>query len=300
MQIGIGLPVSGNHASPDALKRIAQRAEELEYAAVWTFERVLRATAPMPVPGREGVVAPLPDVYRNVYDSLDALAFVAAHTAKIKLGTSVVDALFQSPPQLGKRFATLDQLSGGRVIAGLGQGSQHTEYIATNTPLKRRGAGFEEYLHALRAVWGPDPVRFEGRFYKIPESNINPKPVQNPMPLLIGANAHAALERAARLANGITPSMRAWEPVEHNVKAFLAAARALGRDVTQLQIVARLNTAPNANPQQPFGGSLEQIQEDIARAKAIGFTQVFWDMNWANVSIDEQLQWMEPLRKLFE
>jgi probable F420-dependent oxidoreductase len=300
MQIGIGLPASGNFASADAIIKIARRAEELDYAAVWTFERVLRTTANVPVPGREGVVAPLPEVYKNVFDSLDTLAFVAAHTHKIKLGTSVVDALFQSPPQLAKRFATLDQLSNGRVIVGLGQGSQEAEYIATNTPLKRRGAGFEEYLHALRAVWGPDPVKFDGRFYKIPEANINPKPLQNPLPLLIGGSSHAALERAARVADGITPSMRAWDVVEHHVKTFHDGARALGRDVSKLHVVARLNTAPNANPQQPFGGSLEQIQEDIARAQAIGLTQVFWDMNWVNLSIDEQLKWMEALRKLFD
>lgn len=300
MEIGIGLPVSGNYTSPDALRTIAQRAEALDFAAVWTFERVVRAMAPAPVPGREGVLAPLPDVYRNVYDSLDSLAYVAAFTSKIKLGTSIIDALFQSPPQLGKRFATLDHLSNGRVIAGLGQGSQASEFIATETPLRRRGAGFEEYLHALRAVWGPDPVKFDGRFYTIPESQINPKPVQNPIPLLLGANTHPALERAARLADGITPSMRAWEPVEHHIKSFLDAARAHGRDLSKLQIVARLNTAPNANPQQAFGGSLEQIKDEIARAQAIGFTHLFWDMNWANVTIEDQLKYMEQLRPLFD
>lgn len=297
MQVGIGLPVSGKFASPDAIRQIAVRADELDFAAVWTFERIVRVVGE--VPSWDGTMRPLPEVYKQVYDSLDALSFVAAITNNVKLGTSIIDALFQSPPQLGKRFATLDQLSNGRVIAGLGQGSQEAEFIATGTPMKRRGAGFEEYLHALQAVWGPDPVKFDGRFYKIPESNINPKPVQTHIPVLIGAGSPQAYERAARLSDGINPVLGSWERVEGAVKGFLGMVKAAGRDVSKIQVVARLNTAPNASPHQPFGGSLEQIKEDIARAEAIGFTQIFWDMNWADVPIAEQLKLMDQVRPLF-
>lgn len=298
MELGIGLPVAGTFASTQAIAQIAKRADELDYAAVWTFERVLRPTAD--IPSWDGTVGQLPEIYKQVYDSLDALSYVAAITTKVKLGTSIIDALFQSPVQLGKRFATLDQLSSGRVIAGLGQGSLEAEFAATGTPLKRRGAGFEEYLHALQAVWGPDPVKFDGRFYKIEPSNINPKPVQKHVPVIIGAGSPAALERAARMTDGFNPVLFAWEPIEGAVKGFLAAAQAAGRDISKLQVVARLNTAPNANPHVPFGGSLDQIKDDIARAQAAGFTQIFWDMNWANVSIEEQLKLMEQVRPFFK
>ena len=130
---------------------------------------------------------------------------------------------FSRPLNWEKAYATLDQLSNGRVIAGLGQGSIEAEFIATDTPLKRRGAGFEEYLHALQAVWGPDPVKFDGRFYKIPESNINPKPVQSHIPVIVGAGSPEAYERAARMTDGINPVLFAWEPVEGAVKSFLAS-----------------------------------------------------------------------------
>ena len=205
MQIGIGLPVAGHFASPEAIVKIAQRAEKLDCAAVWTFERVSRTTAPMPVPGREGVHARHCPIFTGMYTNtlLDTLAFVAVHTQKIKLGTSIVDASFQSPPQLGKRFATLDQLSHGRVIAGWDRGRRPTEFVATDTPLKRRGAGFEEYVHALRAVWGPDPVVFEGRFYKIPEIRHQSQTgAESHIPVLMGAGSHVKRTSVPRLADG--------------------------------------------------------------------------------------------------
>jgi len=298
MEIGIGIP-SGTTASKDAIDRVAEAAEELNFGAIWSFERVIRPVAE--VPSWDGTLQPLPEVYKTVYDAIDSLAYVAAKTTKPKLGTAIVDALFQSPPQLGKRFATLDQLSNGRVLAGLGQGSMEAEFIATDTPLKRRGAGFEEYLRALKAVWGPDPVSFNGRFYKIPASNINPKPVQaNGIPLIYGGGAPAAVERAARLMDGIMPVLYAWQSSQATVRAFLDAAQSAGRDPSKLHIVGRLNTAPEANPHIPFGGSLEQIQEDVAHAKEIGFTLIFWDMGWANLPAPEQVKWMEKLRNLFD
>jgi alkanesulfonate monooxygenase SsuD/methylene tetrahydromethanopterin reductase-like flavin-dependent oxidoreductase (luciferase family) len=107
------------------------------------------------------------------------LTFVAARTRKVKLGTSVMSALFQNPVTLARRFATLDRLSDGRAIAGIGQGDFRDEFEAANIPIKRRGRGFEEFVKAMRAVWGPDPVSFTGDFYNIPESRIGPKPVQS-------------------------------------------------------------------------------------------------------------------------
>src|SRR5438034_10507348 len=135
------------------------------------------------------------------------LTFVAARTRKVRLGTSVMSALFQNPVTLARRFATLDRLSGGRAIAGLGQGDFRDEFQAANVPVKRRGRGFEEFVRAMRAVWGPDPVSFTGDFYNIPESRIGPKPVQpGGIPMLLGAFAPASLELAARIADGIMPA----------------------------------------------------------------------------------------------
>ena len=135
------------------------------------------------------------------------------------MGTSVLDALFQSPVILARRLATLDRLSDGRLVVGIGQGWMAQEFDAAGISMRRRGAGFEEHLSAMRAVWGPDPVRFEGRFYHIPEADIGPKPVHPGGPrLLVGAGASAAVERAARLGVGLTLVIFDWDTVRATSK----------------------------------------------------------------------------------
>jgi alkanesulfonate monooxygenase SsuD/methylene tetrahydromethanopterin reductase-like flavin-dependent oxidoreductase (luciferase family) len=110
----------------------------------------------------------------SVYEPIETLAYVAAKTERIKLGTSIVNAPFHVPVVLARRFATLDQMSGGRAIAGLGQGWMDQEFETANVSRKLRGEGVAEFVAAMRAAWGPDPVSFEGRPYRIPPSKINP------------------------------------------------------------------------------------------------------------------------------
>jgi alkanesulfonate monooxygenase SsuD/methylene tetrahydromethanopterin reductase-like flavin-dependent oxidoreductase (luciferase family) len=105
----------------------------------------------VPQPG--GPPRPLPKAYRVTFEPLETLSYVAALTERIKLGTSVIDALFH-PPVMLARFATLDQLSNGRVIAGVGQGRMPQEFETANVPQKRRGAGLDEVIAAMRAYWG--------------------------------------------------------------------------------------------------------------------------------------------------
>jgi len=299
MELGIALPHVGPYASREAIVRVAQEAERLGFGAAWVLERLLRPTFPLPQP--RGGLAPMPETYANAYEPLETLVYVAAKTERIKLGTSVIDALFHVPVVLAKRFAALDQFSGGRAIAGLGQGANAPEFETANVPLKRRGAGFEEFIGALKAAWGPDPVKFSGRFYKIPESQIGPKPVQpGGPPIIVGGRSPAAIERAARLADGINPVLFAWEPFEQVVAAFRSAAQAAGRDPGKLQVVVRANVRPGqpaGEQRTPLTGPMEQVAEDLARLRGLGVNHVFWDMNFAGTSPDEQVRLLEPLMK---
>src|SRR4029078_6557330 len=102
------------------------------------------------------------ETFGSVYDPIETLSYVAAKTSRILLGTSVLDALFQPPIILARRLATLDRLSAGRLIAGFGQGWMDQEFEAAGVSMRRRGAGFEEHILAMQAVWGPHPVRFAG------------------------------------------------------------------------------------------------------------------------------------------
>lgn len=218
MELGVGLPTCGSVASPEAIGRVAEQAERIGLATVWTFERLLRPTEPIPLGGAGGPVMMPPEMWATVYDPLETLGYVAARTSRIGLGTYVLDTLFHSPVVLARRLATLDRLSGGRLLVGLGQGWMEQEFTAAGVPLARRGAGFQEHLEAMRAIWGPDPVCFQGRFYQVPESEIGPKPVRaGGPPLLVGASAPSAVERAARMgrAAGGGPSERAGHHAAH-------------------------------------------------------------------------------------
>lgn len=294
MEFGVALPSFGAGASPEAIAKVAQGAERIGLGTVWTFERWMRPA----VPDMLGVgPAPLPEFNAVVYDPLETLSYVAALTGRIRLGTSVLGTLFHSPVGLARRLATLDRLSGGRLLVGLGQGWMAQEFAAAGVPTARRGAGFGEHLEAMRAVWGPDPVRFDGRFYRIPESQIGPKPLTaGGPPLLVGAAAPAAVERAARMGIGLTQVMFGWEALRDTVGAFRRAAEAAGHDPATLPVVVQVNGPVTARPldrREPLTGGVEQVAEDLAGLRALGVDQVFWLT--ADLPPDEQLDGLERL-----
>lgn len=296
MKFGFALPQTGAQASPQAIVAGAQEAERGGYATVWVLERLLRPLSPRTADGRPG--RRMPDAYAVAYDPIETLTYVAAKTAKIMLGTSIMVAPFHVPVMLAKRLATLDQFSGGRVVAGLGQGWSEEEFATANVPLKRRGAGFEEFIAAMRAAWGPDPVSFAGRFYRIPPSEINPKPVQpGGPPVIIAAREPAAVERAARMGAGLHPIPADWASFEETVARF---RRAAGTNAHTLPVVVRSNTTVAAegapDPRPPLTGSHDQVADDLRRLHDLGITEVFFDMNRFALPLREQFRILDRLR----
>jgi probable F420-dependent oxidoreductase len=297
VKLGVHLPIAGRDVSAQKVVRVAQEAERLGLDSVWAWERLLRPTEPIAMGGPGGPVMEAPEQFGCVYDPIDTLAYVAAATSTVALGTSVLDTLFHSPVVLARRLATLDQLSGGRLLAGLGQGWMEHEFVAAGVPMSRRGAGFEEHLQAMQAVWGPDPVRFEGRFHRIPEAEIGPKPVRAGGPaLLIGAGSPAALERAARLGAGLTLVIFDWDSIEAMIGTFRTAATAAGRDPAALPIVVQVNGSLAHTPVDEHGpllGSPEQVAEDLDRAARLGVGHVMW-----NTLTDDPLEQLPLLAQL--
>jgi probable F420-dependent oxidoreductase len=288
MELGVGLPTSGRLATPEHIARVAREAERLGYATLWTYERLLRP-----------VSSDVPEGYRLVFEPLETLSYVAASTGRIRLGTSVIDALFHPPVVLARRFATLDRLSGGRAVAGLGQGWMPQEFEAAGVPMRRRGAGLDEAVAAMRACWGPDPVEYRGRFYRIAASEVNPKPVQARLPILIGATTPAGIERAARIADGLNPIAFSAESLAGMVAGFRKAAEAAGRDPAGLTVVVRANVpltrAPVSGDRPYLGGSPRQIADDLAGLAGTGIDQVMFS-NTAAREIEEHLDLLGELK----
>src|SRR5262247_2766441 len=109
-----------------------------------------------------------PIEFQSLFEPLEALSFVAANTKKILLGTSIIDMLFHNPVVLARRFATLDVLSEGRAICGLGIGWSKDEYQVSNIPFTNRGKRADEFLQVLEKIWTDDIVEFKGEYYNIP------------------------------------------------------------------------------------------------------------------------------------
>jgi probable F420-dependent oxidoreductase len=277
MQIGFGLPVSGSWATPGNQVEVARRAEDLGYASLWTFQRLLSPEGP------EGPVLAPP--YHSVLDPLVSLAHVAGVTKRIRLGVAVVNMPFQAPAVLAKQLATLDVLSGGRLDAGLGLGWMHEEFEATGASFAARGRRGAEYIRCLRAIWSDPVVELDGEFYRVPRARIEPKPVQRPgPPILIGGTAEPALRRAGRLADGWISSSRAdLAALGESVRIIRDAACGAGRDPALLRFVTRgvvrLRDGQGEN-RAPLTGSLAQIRGDLGRIAELGVTELFFDLNF--------------------
>jgi probable F420-dependent oxidoreductase len=278
MQIGFALPVSGSWATPDNVLTVARRAEQLGYASLWTFQRLLAPT--------NDEIAP---VYTSVLDPSVVLGFAAAVTERPELGIAIINAPFESPALLAKQLATLDVLSRGRLLAGLGLGWLPLEFTASGIPFERRGARIEEYVRCLEALWGPDPVRFDGEFYQVPASVALPKPVARPgsgrpgsgrPPILMGGDAPAALERIGRIGDGWISSSRI-PPTDlgRMVEVIKASAVKAGRDVDRLRFVCR-GVVLDGPRTRPLTGTPDEIRADLPGLAAQGITDLFIDLNF--------------------
>ncbi len=276
MRVGLGLPVSGTWATPETMRYVATRADELGFDSLWAFQRLLH-----PVDDDWGAA------YHAVHDPIAALSYVAAVTSRIRLGIAVVMAPYYAPIVLAKALTTLDIVSTGRLDVGLGLGWSAQEFEAVGVSMERRGPRAEEFVACLKAIWTQREVEFHGEFYDVPLSHVEPKPVQSPYPpLLMGGGAEAALKRIGRIADGwISSSRTDLTTIGQSVELIKASALDAGRDADALRFVVRgvvrlTGTPTSGEARIPLQGNADQIRSDIEALVVQGITEVFLDLNW--------------------
>ena len=217
----IGLFAINYHAcaEPRAAAQVAQLAESLGYDSLWTGEHVV-----LPSPR----VDPAPmDPDEPILDPLVALTYVAAHTERIRLGTGVILLPQRSPVVLAKQVASLDVLSRGRLILGIGVAYLEQEMAAIGVPMERRGARADEYLAAMRSLWEDDAPAYHGEFVDFEAVDAHPRPVQRPLPVVVGGHSAPAFRRAARHADGwygFLVGLRAMAEHRRSLDAAIAEA----------------------------------------------------------------------------
>jgi probable F420-dependent oxidoreductase len=220
----IGLFAVNSHAcaDPRTAVRIAQLAESLGYDSLWAGEHVV-------VPSPRVDPSPM-EPGEPMLDPLVALAHLAAHTERIRLGTGLIVLPQRNPLVLAKQVASLDVLSGGRLILGIGVGYLEPEMTAIGVPMEGRGARSDEYLAAMRSLWEDEAPAFHGRFADFEGVDAHPRPVQRPLPVVVGGHSAPAFRRAARDADGWYGWLVGLRAMADHRAALAAAIEAAGRE----------------------------------------------------------------------
>ncbi|HEX5892936.1 MAG TPA: TIGR03619 family F420-dependent LLM class oxidoreductase [Nitrososphaeraceae archaeon] len=290
LKIGILLPLAGQQATRGNIIQTAKLAEQEGFDSLWVFERLLWPLNPQtPYPATPD--GSLPIEYQKVFDPLETLTYVAANTNKISLGTAVIDMLFHNPVILARRFATLDVLSEGRAIAGLGIGWSKDEYQASNIPYENRGKRADEFIQALKKIWTEDIVEFKGEYYNIPASKIGPKPIQNPhIPIYLGGFSPNTYSRIVNYdANGWLGLVGGpLEYLENTIKAIKDITNKANKDPNIFNIILLTypdiddskNRSTNEVQRFPLTGTIDQIGSDIKRIKDMGVEHIIFAYNF--------------------
>lgn len=285
MKVGIRLPQTGKNAKLENIMSLAKEADEKGFDSLWVLERLLWSISPQP--GEN-----FPSDWQEVLEPLELLTFVAAITDRIQLGTSVIDIFFHNPVILAKRFATLDLLSGGRAIAGLGIGWSKDEFLASNIPMEKLGKRADEYIRLLKSIWSDEIIEFYGEFYNVPPSKIGPKPIQKPsLPIYFGGSNPNTFSRMAKYANG-------WiGVVRNNLDQLKITLSLLNQKVLEAEknpndfeiiliIYPNVRQFSQKESRIPFSGSIEQVGNDIEMLKEMNVGHVILNYNRSPIQND--------------
>lgn len=302
MKIGVAVPNIGPVATPEAITKVARLAETMGYHSLWTVERLLWPVNPQaPYPATHD--GALPEEYKHCLDPLDTLTYAAAVTSTIKLGTSVLDMPYYNPVMLARRLTTIDVLSKGRLVVGLGVGWSPDEMQAAGADMKVRGARADEFLQVMKAIWTNDPVEHHGKHFSLPKSHIGPKPVQKPHPpIFLAAYTQPAMRRVATMADGWNPAGVPIDAMAYMFGAIRQMAEDAGRNPAELRMIVRANChitdAAIPGERFVFVGSVEQIRQDIAACEKIGAEEVFLELGFTpgGQSLPNWEKWLEVFR----
>ena len=309
MKYGFALSGRGPLAEPDALAAIARRGDELGFEWILTGDHIvvpnnIDSTYPYTeggdFPGSASGVA---------MEQLTVLSFLAGQTQRIKLVTSVLIVPHRNPLVAAKALSTLDVLSKGRLVVGVGAGWMREEFVALELPpFEERGAVTDEYIRAYKELWTSDNPTFEGKYCRFSDITFLPKPVQQPHPpIWVGGESRAAIRRAGQQGD-------AWYPISSNpqfpleepeqlavgMRRLATQAERAGRDPSEVEVIFRthhyrLERDGNSGDRAAFSGSVEQIAADIRQYEEMGVSGLVVDLGRISRSVEDVLGHLEDL-----
>jgi probable F420-dependent oxidoreductase len=269
MKFGIMMPTAGPMANgPGTLEAqiaVAQKAEALGFDSLWVPDHVVipttiqsrypyNDTGRFPMRAEQGFLEPIA-----------TLGFLAGATKRVRLGTWVLVLPHRNPIVTAKTFATLDVLSGGRVMLGAGIGWMEEEITLLGAPFKKRGALSDEYLQAMKELWtNPDP-QFEGQFVRFSGIKCEPKPLQKPLPVWIGGHSPRAMRRVAEFGHGWVAVPKSFAVFKETLQDLKVAADKAGRGINSIQIMIGPSTV----------SSVQTFVEEMKKYQDLGYDSFF-------------------------
>ena len=244
MELGVSIPHFGPLASPAFVIDFCRSAESAGFDAVWAADHVVvpahfESEYVLPATPKRFAFADMQATMGMNLEMNTTLAVAAAVTQRVKLCTGVAVLPIRNPILNARQLASIDLYSGGRVLYGVGVGWLREEAVAMGMPWDRRGRRVDEQISLLRTLWSAtgETVEFAGEFYHVPAISPDPRPVQRPIPILIGGHSDAAVDRAARLGDGWIAAGMGPDRLKEAIDRLRAACDRVGRDFGELQIV---------------------------------------------------------------
>ncbi len=281
MKIGVFLPISGRATGPETLTQAAQSAERQGFDSIWSADRVVtpwQINTFYPYSENHEFIVP-PD--RPFLDSFTCLAFLAGCTEKVMLGISVLVLPYRHPLYWARVAASIERLSQGRLIMGVGVGWMEEEFAALGVPFKERGKMTDEQLEIIAKLWSEEHINYQGQFYSVQDVAFYPKPIQQPrIPIWIGGESMAAMRRTAKYGD-------AWFPYYIDITAAqlrerfetirrMAAEAGRNPDQIQLTCCRAIEVTREAVPQdeQRLRGTPEQLVEALSAYRDAGVDHI--------------------------
>jgi probable F420-dependent oxidoreductase len=271
MQFGLILPSKRSGANPEAIAATTLTAERLGWRSVWADDHILvdrEETGP----------------YRTIYELITTMAWLGGQTSRIRLGTSVIVVPQRNAVVTAKELASIDSLTGGRMVAGVGLGWNIKEFrfLGMEDRFRVRGAFLDETIALWRHLWSGTDAPFLGRFHQIEDAVMSPLPAQGAaLPIIVGGRSDHGVQRAGRLGDGYQLSQNGPAGMAARIPVLRAAAQAAGRPVPPTSARAQIYFGPPPADATPAAlhGSVEEIAAVLDAWEALGLDELALDID---------------------
>jgi len=287
VKVGVVLPTYRRLANPANIKRAAELSEALGFDSVWVTDHVVVPASSLDAFGA------------TFFEAVTTMAYLAGITSRVEIGAAILIVPYRHPLLLAKMLATADQLSGGRMIAGVGLGWLESESELMGVPHKRRARIADEALAVMRACWQSETPEFAGDTYQVKDLHFAPRPHgERHLPMLVGGASKAALRRAARLGDGWIGDTLTFQELETSVAELTRELGEVGRKIADVEVAMRtgLQVADDASEvtespsetgwktgefaatgRAPFRGLRAEVVADFKRAAELGVDHLIFE-----------------------